>query len=273
MTDPRLVDYARGMLSAGWPADYLTQILLGQGWRLSEIQEAMRIARGEAPGQDYPPAPPAPDQIQPLQPPALQESPRYGWRPGIQESESYPSGAQETAPRYAAGAPRPFGITAISILGLLGSALMLIAGITMLTMGGLIGGFLMPGGPMFDLAGMGAGSGAEGGGVITFLFGLMGAWLDAVGLAEIALSVIAIWGFYQLLKMRRKGWVTVTAIILTGFACTALLIVLFMPSLIGLASSEVFSSVLVMTLLPLVIPAAVLGMLLAYMFKKRKLFA
>lgn len=223
MADPRLVDYIIDSLRNGCPSDYLVQILLNQGWDINEIREAINIAQGN------PPAPPT--------------SPSQQFQP--QQAETGPAQQAEAKPQKPR---RPAGIAIICLLGFLASVLMLLAGILIVFLGQILGqtiGSLPLGNEALPL--LGNETGLMNMEEIGSFFGLSSGFL---GMIFIALAIVDFAGFYLLWKMKRVGWILVTAV---G-------IIMIIPYVLNFSINSLI----------LIVPAAAI---IVYLLIKRKLFA
>lgn len=220
MTDQRLIDYIRENLQMGNSADYLTQILLDQGWGIDEINDAFGIVQGRTPRENaYPlaqsPAPPS----------------------GTQQAAATP--AQAVAPVQQAKKRRPKSITIICVLCFLSAIMMLIAGVLMIGLGSIIGGsdMILTGGMGFPF------SGNE-----TSMLGLgeIGSLFGFLGVAFIILGIVNLLGFFLLWKMRKAGWIIVT---LSGIITIVIYVINFSFNYMTILSMALFAIIIVYLLL------------------------
>jgi hypothetical protein len=171
MADQRLVDYIVQSLQMGYPSDYIAQILLEQGWNIDQINEAISIVQGR---HEEPQAQQA--EVKPVQ-----------------------------QPQPSAKASRPRGVTLICLIGFLSAVLMLVAGALLIGLGGLVGyDALMLGNPAEFNFNLLSAIGLENTGDVASLFGL-------AGVIFVVLAVMEFVGFLLLWKMKRIGWVLITA--------------------------------------------------------------
>jgi hypothetical protein len=244
MAEKRLIDYIKENLARGYTADYLRKILLEQGWVAGDVDEALNVVQGSSAMTAAPAALPeeSPEEERPRQP----RHEEHYYDPHVDEEQDTHKAeptTQETAAAAKKSGARPTGVTLFCILGFLTAALLIAAGILILTIGPLVGAGLG-----YDNESLpGNQTGFPGTGVTGLLSNFSGVMFLLLGAVELL-------GFILLWKMKKIGWFIVTAVGLITIA---------MNLISNLASFDI-NSILIVVLVVLIT---------SYIFTKRKLFS
>ncbi len=105
MVDERLVIYIKDCMRKGYSLDYIRQMLVNEGWKANQVDEAINFVQA--------PSPPPPG--------------------------SPPAQAKQKAPSKKPARPkRPRGVTILAVLGIILSVISLASGVLVLTAGGVL---------------------------------------------------------------------------------------------------------------------------------------
>lgn len=111
MVDERLVIYIKDCMRKGYSLDYIRQMLVNEGWKANQVDEAINFVQA--------PSPPPPGS-----PPAQAKQKAPSKKPSV--------------------SLRPTGVMVICILGFLLSVLALLTGIVSIGLAGILGGLDIP---------------------------------------------------------------------------------------------------------------------------------